>query len=156
MDDNAYTYAGFWVRAGAAVVDTLLLMLITTPLLLHFYGWSYFTQEDTPWVQGPADLLISWVFPAVAVIGFWIKKQATPGKMALSCKVVDAATGQPASTGQLVVRYIGYYVAMLPLFLGIIWVAFDPRKQGWHDKLARTVVIKKIRSGPEKAQFNLH
>lgn len=67
--------------------------------------------------------------------------------MAISAKIVDARTGQPASTGQLIGRYFAYFVAMLPLFLGIVWVAFDKRKQGWHDKLAGTVVVKQKKRG---------
>jgi uncharacterized RDD family membrane protein YckC len=39
-------------------------------------------------------------------------------------------------------RYAGYFVALLPVGLGILWVAFDARKQGWHDKLAKTVVVR--------------
>ena len=49
---------------------------------------------------------------------------------------------------QFIIRYLGYYVAMLPLFLGIIWVGIDKRKQGWHDKLAGTVVIRSNRTEP--------
>jgi len=45
-------------------------------------------------------------------------------------------------------------VAMIPLFAGIIWVAFDPRKQGWHDKLAGTVVVRPKRRGPEAVRFD--
>ena len=51
-----------------------------------------------------------------------------------------AATGGPLSVGQSIGRYFGYYVSTIPLLLGLIWVAFDSRKQGWHDKLAGTVV----------------
>jgi uncharacterized RDD family membrane protein YckC len=80
--------------------------------------------------------------PAIAVILFWVYKSATPGKMALKLKIVDAKTGDKPSTGQLIGRYFGYYVSILPFMLGIIWVGFDGRKQGWHDKLAGTVVVK--------------
>lgn len=97
---------------------------------------------DSTLVKGPADVLITWVLPAVAVILFWIYRQATPGKMAISARIVDAKTGNPPSAGQLIGRYFGYFVSMLPLFLGLIWVAFDRRKQGWHDKLAGTVVVR--------------
>ena len=62
--------------------------------------------------------------------------------MALRLKMVDANTGQAASTGKLIGRYFGYYVAMIPLLLGIIWVGIDKRKQGWYDKLAETVVVR--------------
>ena len=88
------------------------------------------------------DLLLNWIFPALAVIVFWIYRQATPGKMVIGARIVDARTGQPPSTGQLIGRYFGYYVSMIPLCLGLLWVAFDARKQGWHDKLAGTVVIR--------------
>jgi uncharacterized RDD family membrane protein YckC len=71
---------------------------------------------------------------------FWIARSATPGKMLLSLKIVDAKTFGPITPGQAIGRYLGYYVSMFGLFLGIFWVGWDPRKQGWHDKLAGTVV----------------
>jgi uncharacterized RDD family membrane protein YckC len=153
MQDQGLEYAGFWIRTWASIIDTFLLILITFPLLVSIYGWSYF-DEGADLIAGPADFLISWVLPAVAVIVFWIYKQATPGKMAVSAKIVDATTGQPASTAQLVGRYFAYILSALPLCLGMIWVAFDKRKQGWHDKLAGTVVIKKVNTGPEPVRFN--
>ena len=141
MDNPELEYVGFWPRVGAALIDTALLLLITVPLLTMIYGADYWTGEQL--IRGAADVLISWVFPAVAVVLLWRTKQATPGKMAVSARVVDAESGQNISTGQAIGRYLGYFVAMLPLFLGIIWVAFDPRKQGWHDKLAGTVVVRR-------------
>lgn len=136
------TYAGFWIRSWAAVIDTILLMLMIAPLLISIYGWDYFDVDKTGFIAGPADFLISWIFPAVVVILFWLKKQATPGKMAFSTKVVDAKTGGAMSVGQSVGRYLAYFVSMLPLGLGILWIAFDRKKQGWHDKLAGTVVVR--------------
>ncbi|MBD7978262.1 RDD family protein [Serpens gallinarum] len=153
MESDEYEYSGFWVRAGATIIDTILLLLITTPIIVTVYGWSYFTDESYGIIAGPADFLISWVLPAIAVIAFWMLKQATPGKMAISSKIVDATTGNPASTAQLIGRYFAYFVSAIPLCLGIIWVAFDKRKQGWHDKLAGTVVIKKTKTGPEPVKF---
>lgn len=153
MNTNELEYAGFWARTGAALIDTLLIMVITFPALISIYGWAYFDGEQTGLVAGPADFLISWVLPAIAVITFWIIKQATPGKMAISAQIVDATTGQPASPSQLVGCYLAYYVSIIPLFLGILWVAFDRKKQGWHDKLAGTVVIRKVRRGPDPVRF---
>jgi len=49
---------------------------------------------------------------------------------------------QKYSKGRLALRYLGYYVSTIVLFLGFFWVAWDKKKQGWHDKMARTVVIK--------------
>jgi uncharacterized RDD family membrane protein YckC len=51
-------------------------------------------------------------------------------------------------------RYFAYFLSTIPLGLGLIWVAFDKRKQGWHDKLAGTVVIKKANSSPEPVSFS--
>lgn len=154
MHESDIEYAGFWVRVGASLIDTLLLLIITLPPLIAIYGWSYFDGETTGLVAGPADFLISWVFPAVAVILFWLRKQATPGKMAVSVRVVDAETGGPLTVGQSIGRYLAYFVSILPLFLGILWVAFDSRKQGWHDKLAGTVVVRSKQYGAEPVRFN--
>lgn len=145
MNDQTIEYAGFWIRVGAAIIDTLLLMVITFPLLVAIYGWDYFDSDITGFIAGPADVLISWVMPAVAVILFWVYRQATPGKMLLSLRIQDANTGGKLSWGQSVGRYLAYFVATVPLALGLIWVAFDKKKQGWHDKLARTIVVKSAR-----------
>ena len=63
--------------------------------------------------------------------------------MLIKAHIVDVKTLQKPSTGQCVGRYFGYYVSILALFFGFIWIGFDKRKQGWHDKLAGTVVIYK-------------
>jgi len=140
-------YVGFWARVGACLIDTVLAMLIIVPLSLAVYGTSYFSFSNTDLVSGPADVLISWVLPAVAVVLFWIYRQATPGKMAISARVVDAKTGGTLGVGQSIVRYLGYFVSTIPLGLGLLWVAFDPKKQGWHDKIAGTVVVRERGAG---------
>jgi uncharacterized RDD family membrane protein YckC len=135
-------YAGFWVRVGAALLDTLLIVMVTLPVLIAIYGWAYLDAGKTGFIAGAADLLISWVAPAAAVILFWLYKQATPGKMLLGIKVVDARSGQSLTIGQSIVRYLGYFVSAIPFGLGLIWVAFDSKKRGWHDRLAGSVVIR--------------
>ncbi|MBT4521182.1 MAG: RDD family protein [Halieaceae bacterium] len=137
---NNVDYAGFWVRVGAALIDTVLLLVIVSPVMSLIYGQEYWVGEAR--AHGLWDIVLNYFFPAIAVILFWIYKSATPGKMVLKLKIVDATTGDKPSTGQLIGRYLGYYVSMLPFFLGIIWVGIDKRKQGWHDKLAGTIVVK--------------
>jgi uncharacterized RDD family membrane protein YckC len=150
-------YVGFWARAWASLVDTALLGMLVWPLLTLIYGSEYWaplkaalggslagtldSMSSAP-SQGPADVLVSWVLPAVAVVAFWIARQATPGKMLIHAKIVDAETGAPLTRRQAIVRYLGYYVSMFGMFLGFFWVGWDRRKQGWHDKLAGTVVIR--------------
>lgn len=151
MEELDLEYAGFWVRTGAAIIDSVLVVIITFPLLVSIYGWKYF--DSTFFIAGPADFLISWVFPAVAVVWFWKNKQATPGKMAFSMRVVDAGSGENLTTGQSIGRYLAYFISTIPMGLGLAWVGFDSRKQGWHDKLANTVVVRTKNRGPDPVHF---
>lgn len=153
MTTDTVEYAGFWVRVGASLIDTVLVLCVTLPLLVAVYGWAYFDGSHSGLFAGSADFLLSWVAPAVAVVAFWVYKQATPGKMVFRAKVVDAKTGNPLTVGQSVGRYLGYFVSTVPLGLGLIWVAFDPKKQGWHDKLAGTVVIRSTNRGTVSVTF---
>lgn len=139
-------YVGFWARVGAALIDSIIVLVLTTPLLLAIYSPDYFSAARGSPLAGVANILISWVLPALGVILFWLYRQATPGKMVVSARVVDAQTGNSLTTGQAIGRYLGYFVSTIPLCLGLLWVAFDPRKQGWHDKLAGTVVIRRDRA----------
>lgn len=146
MPEQEREYVGFWARVVATIVDTVIIIVITFPLIIAVYGWAYFDQT-TGVVAGPMDVLISWVLPAVGVIVFWVYRQATPGKMVVSARIVDAKTGRKPSTGQFIGRYFAYFVSIIPFCLGLLWVAFDERKQGWHDKLAGTVVVKTTEGG---------
>jgi uncharacterized RDD family membrane protein YckC len=153
MQDDTLEYAGFWVRVGAMLIDTLLMVAVLLPLIFLFYGAAYFDPEDTRLIKGPADGLISYVLPALLTIGFWLAKQATPGKMAVGARVVDAQTGSPMSAGQAVGRYFAYILSTIPLGLGFFWIAFDARKQGWHDKLAGTVVVRNAAGTTQPVSF---
>jgi len=143
---NDVEYAGFWIRTAAALIDTVLMVIIIMPVLTLIYGTEYWTSDGG--FHGFWDVMLNYVLPAIAVILFWVYKSATPGKMVFKLKIVDADTGEQPSTGQLVGRYFSYYLSIIPLFLGILWVGFDKRKQGWHDKLAHTLVIKDQKSAP--------
>ncbi|WP_373017349.1 RDD family protein [Thiomicrorhabdus sp.] len=146
---NNVQYAGFWIRTGAALIDSILIIIIIFPLLSLIYGEAYWSGEA--YFFGFWDLMLNYILPAIAIILFWKYKSATPGKMALNLKIVDAKTGRQPTTGQLIGRYLAYYISIIPFFLGIIWVGIDRRKQGWHDKLAGTVVIRS--TVPEPVKF---
>lgn len=151
MSENNVEYVGFWRRVGASILDSIIIAIFTVPALIAIYGSGYFTDQTRPIISGPADFLISWVLPAVAIVLFWVYKRATPGKMAVSAQVIDARTGNNVTAGQAIGRYLAYFVSGLPLGLGFIWVAFDKRKQGWHDKLAKTVVVRPKEQAPAAA-----
>jgi uncharacterized RDD family membrane protein YckC len=133
-------YVGFWMRLLAFFIDSLILTVIIVLILIAIFGRNYLQlsiQGKTLW----ADILFQFVLPAVAAILFWRYRGATPGKMLISARIVDANAYGPPSTGKLIGRYFAYLVSMIPAFVGFLWIAFDKRKQGFHDKLAGTVVI---------------
>lgn len=115
--------------------------MVIVPLLIAIYGREYLERVEGGAFAGLWDFLLQVVLPAVAVILFWRYRGATPGKMAISARIVDAKTAGPPATGKLVLRYFAYLASTLPLFLGFFWIAFDDRKQGFHDKIAGTLVI---------------
>jgi uncharacterized RDD family membrane protein YckC len=149
MNVSELEYVGFWLRLWASIIDTVLVLVIVAPVVSWIYGAEYWISGEI--IQGPADFLITWVLPAVAVVLFWIYRQATPGKMAIGARIVDATTGGKPTTGQLIGRYLAYYVSTLPLLIGFIWVGIDKRKRGFHDMLAGTVIVRGRR--PEAVKF---
>ncbi|MEO8935737.1 MAG: RDD family protein [Burkholderiaceae bacterium] len=133
-------YVGFWKRVIASLVDSVLLMLLIAPIGYFVFDTNAFDFAESD--SDPTHFLISTILPALVVVVFWIQRQATPGKMMFGARIVDAKTGADPGTGQLLLRYAGYYVSAIVFGLGFIWVAFDARKQGWHDKIAGTVVVR--------------
>lgn len=123
-------YAGFWRRTGAYLIDGIILSIVQAPLSFILSSSDYYYYYAFEQVIG-----------VVYIVGFWAWKSQTPGKMALGVKIVTE-DGKPISTGRAIVRYFGYIVSSIPLGLGFFWVAWDKKKQGWHDKIANTYVIK--------------
>lgn len=130
-------YAGFWIRIVAHVVDTIVFSLIIIPIILWMADFNLSRYSE----QSSGAFIVNYVLPVLAVWIFWYYKSATPGKMIFRLKIVDAKTLGRLSIGQTIGRYFAYFISAIPLLLGFIWVAFDQRKQGWHDKLAGTLVI---------------
>jgi uncharacterized RDD family membrane protein YckC len=130
-------YIGFWPRALAQLIDNLIVTLAMVPVILLF-GWSYF---DPHRVKSFGEVMYGTVLPLTVLWLLWRYFQSSPGKYLVGAKIVDAETlGQP-SGWQLLVRMAGYLPSLLAFGLGFFWVLSDPRRQGWHDKLARTLVV---------------
>lgn len=141
---NDIDYAGFWIRIRAALIDAFLILVLLVPVFTLIYGFGYWTSAGE---RGGWDLILQYLFAATVVIMFWQSESATLGKIANHLKIVDARTGRKPSHGQFVLRYFGYYLSALPIFLGFFWVLVDPRRQAWHDKLSGTVVVKSAMTG---------
>lgn len=152
ITENNYEYAGFWIRFCASIIDTIVLCIIITPVLYMMYGSAYFGDELSSLL--PGRILVEWIFPIAASVGFWVYKSATPGKMALSLKVLDEKTGAPITVHQSIVRYLGYFVSAVTFLFGFIWVGMDSKKQGFHDKMASTVVVRDKNGGVKPVEFS--
>jgi uncharacterized RDD family membrane protein YckC len=90
-------------------------------------------------------VIVGWIALPFVAIGYmpylWWKRGATFGQSALGLRVVREVDGGPIDGGQAAIRFIGIIVSAWVLYIGLIWVAFEPRKRGWHDMMAGTVVI---------------
>ena len=117
-----YVYAGFWIRVGANLIDLIILLVL-------FSGISgLFLLIFSNFFTGFVWILFQYVFPFILTIWFWLKFQATPGKMATNLKVVDAFSGNTLTKGQAIGRYFSQILSMIPFGLGYFWIAIDKKK----------------------------
>ena len=148
-----YKFAGFWRRLGAYTVDSTIILFIFIILasiacLAFFSGAISGNSKD--FIADLADparfssmKIFIWIFFISLYIAYFTYFHGTTGrtlgKMFFGLQVVSA-DGTPISFGIAFLRAVGYLVSGI-FYLGFIWAAFDKRKQGWHDKIAGTVVI---------------
>ncbi|WP_394782167.1 RDD family protein [Undibacterium sp.] len=152
MNTDELEYVGFGPRFWAFIVDSVLISVLLLGLLFMVYDFNDLASGVM--LTGWTGIFLNYVLPALIVLAFWLLKSATPGKMAIGAKIVDARTGLPPSLRQHIIRYVGYFVSMIPFFLGFFWIAFDSKKQGWHDKMAGTVVVRRKNHGNEPVKFS--
>ncbi len=137
-------YAGFWRRFLASSVDGTIEVLLVWGLAFSL-GLNPFDETKTTYQT--IYQVISFILTTGFSILFWVNYQgATPGKKLMAIKVVYGGDGKQLNYGVAVIRYFGYFVSLIPLALGYIWIAFDSKKQGWHDKIAGTYVVKTDKS----------
>jgi uncharacterized RDD family membrane protein YckC len=140
-------YAGFWIRFVSYLIDVIpigvvgAVLNVSTGTGIHCTGISGATTVCT----AGTGSLGSWL--GFLVLGTywtltWSLLGASLGQKALGLRVVNAADGQRIDIGKAVLRYIGFVISIIPFALGLIWAAFDMRKQGWHDKIAGTYVVR--------------
>jgi len=137
-------YAGFWIRCIATFVDALWMSGLVILALPDLKGVEYadLLRDPELWqLRGWQNIVFNHIFPFLIVVSFWVKYAATPGKMLFDCEVVDAETGKKMTVKQSVIRYASYFVSTVSFGLGFLWIVWDERKQGLHDKIAKTVVV---------------
>jgi len=129
--------AGFWERMGAAFLDLVVVAFIA--------GIA----------RGPFGFLVGYVHfpPAVFIValayfaGLWAWKGTTVGGIVLKLQVVRH-DGGPMTFLVAFVRGLAAALSAVVLFLGFFWIGWDRDKQGWHDKIAGTIVVRLPRSMP--------
>lgn len=149
-----YKFAGFWRRAIAYSIDGFIIGFILIVLGI-IAGIAYFAGSMSAGSgaimarladpeQMPSFTLWMWIFSIFVNIGYFTyfhgSTGRTPGKMLLGLQVVTT-DGSPLTFGSGFLRSVGYLVSGMVFCLGYIWIGFDKKKQGWHDKIAGTVVI---------------
>ena len=147
-------YAGFWIRFVARFIDGLILGIPFYALIAIVGGAAVSSVQVDPntgaVTGGTAALFGSF---ALIYLGFFVVTilyyailwggGGTLGQRLLGLHVVDANSGGHIGTGRGFLRVLGYFISAAVCSIGLIWAAFDPRKQGWHDKIATTVVTRK-------------
>jgi len=124
----AMNYAGFWRRLVAVIIDGVILGAITGVLMAIFGA-----QQAASWLGS--------IIGIIYVIGFWTWRGQTPGKMVMGIKIIKT-DGSPIGIGRAILRYVGYLVSAIIICIGYLMIAWDSKKQGLHDKIAGTYVVK--------------
>ncbi|HET8568345.1 MAG TPA: RDD family protein [Candidatus Limnocylindria bacterium] len=122
---------GFLTRVVAFVIDAVLVGIVSN-VLTSLAGGDVQRGSGIGMIVGLAYCLYFWSASGGG---------QTLGMRALNVKVVKTS-GAPLTVVDALVRCIGLIVSFFVAFLGVIWVAFDAQKQGWHDKIAGTFVVK--------------
>jgi uncharacterized RDD family membrane protein YckC len=148
-------YGGFWRRFFAFLIDKIIIYALSINICvvaIFAVGLGSDMREimsSTPQeISGRIGafmslcIFLSLLADMVYFTLFHGISGQTPGKMLLRLQVV-AASGAPITTGTAFLRWVGYLISGFFFCLGFLWIAFDRKKQGWHDKIAMTSVIYK-------------
>jgi len=141
LSTAGFQYAGMWRRFGALLIDVFLAAMLLACAVLAWTAWS----GDMPgWGSRTLNsaIAVAIVIALLLMILLDARLQGTPGLQLLDCRLVDARTGQAIGLGRSAKRTVYLLLAALPLLVGLLWIGWDPHKQGLHDKLAGTVVIR--------------
>ena len=149
IEPIALEFAGFWRRLGAFLIDFITLAVITSILLpFRWFDFPGFWEvgnifNSHPWLAPfwAFNDLISLLIGVAYFVAFWVWRGQTPGKMVAGIRVIRT-DGSNITLGVALLRCLGYIVSAAVIFIGFIWVAFDRHKQGFHDKMADTYVVK--------------
>lgn len=159
-------YAGLTSRLLAFILDTVIIstaiisttwFIATTWRLLQLGPIFSEIEQQSPILMNLITVitspifysLITILFIATYHIFFWIIAGQTPGKGIMGLRVL-ARQGGKLKLGYAILRYFGYYLSIIPLGLGILWILVDDRRLAWHDRLAGTCVVYAWEAKPDE------
>ena len=126
-------YASNLKRFLAFFIDNIIMFIILFPLIM--------IMSDTKSIPSSQELNVLQIIFIPIILFMWVKwGGATPGKKIMKIKIVDENSFGSLTGGQAILRYIGYIPSSI-MFIGFIMILFTKKKQGLHDKIAKTVVI---------------
>ncbi len=138
-------YAGNGARFIAWIVDGLILSVLIWVVVIVvgiLIAAIAATGSDTAAALGIVAAIAAVFVVSLAYLPwFWSHGGQTPGMKILRLRLVRAVDGGPVGGGQAVLRLIGYYISAFVFYIGFLWILIDSRRQGWHDKIAGTVMI---------------
>jgi uncharacterized RDD family membrane protein YckC len=141
-------YGGFWIRSVAYAVDIVILFIARYPITLIFWIISDDFNLFGGLRRGHSNIGLNVLFQAINVLAWFlyfivmdVRFQTTLGKALFKLKVMTADMA-PLNYRQATLREVFKIVSEVCCLAGMIWAAFDPRKQTWHDKVAKTLVVK--------------
>jgi uncharacterized RDD family membrane protein YckC len=144
---NVVPVVGLWKRFFAAFIDSLILGLVGCVVGGVFgagFGVLLAASDSSPQAADTGLSLMSncigLLVGAVYHIAFWSATGQTLGKMALGLRVVTE-TGEKPTIGVATVRYVGFILSGIILYIGFAMAAFDDQKRALHDKIAKTFVV---------------
>ena len=143
-----YGYAGFWWRFLAFIIDELLLSAVGWAMGMMVGVAVYGAHGDPGSAQGLAyliGLLLNWLYYTMLESS---SRRATFGKRACGLIVTDL-NGAQISFGRANGRYFGKIISTLIFLIGFFMIGWTERKQGLHDKMAGTLVLRRrVKSVP--------
>ena len=141
MNTTAVEYAGPGRRLAALLINSILVAAVITCALLAWITVAGEAPDTTSHaVQRITEVGLLLALVLKIALDAWL--QGTPGLRLLDCRLVDARSGRIIGLGRSVKRTLGLVVAVLPGLLGLLWMIWNKRSQGWHDLLAGSVVIR--------------
>ncbi len=162
-EEKLSPYASFNDRSLAAILDFSLIFIVLMPVLVRLsavlYGgasnpllgdvahlssgelFDLFTSSQYFYAL-MLDYVAHFIVFGMIFLWFWRKASCTPGKWIMRMRIVDSTTFQKPTFKQFALRYCAYVLSAVPLTLGFMWIMWSEERQGWHDMIANTTVVK--------------